>query len=200
MDEVKPGPVFETRQLKSAAKWYVWVWWRYGQVEHVSGFASEYDAARGRSFGCLGRLAPPTSKDGRYCYRLIHEAIASVSLFARKDLAGFLDVLCRLFERAYHILARDYPCQLAIRPDNRKAAALKAHHQLENSCQWCCRFDMHDGFGHHFGDRPLHQLIVMGYHLTEGEGKGSKKINLSSFFGLAASFHDRPEHWRALPA
>ena len=48
---------------------------------------------------------------------------------------------------------------------------------------------MHDGFGHHFGDRPLHQLIVMGYHLTGGEGKGPKKIefcndpqHLSSFY------------------
>ena len=35
---------------------------------------------------------------------------------------------------------------------------------------------MHDGFGHHFGDRPSHQLIVMGHHLIGGEGKGSEKI------------------------
>ncbi len=47
-------------------------------------------SARGRSFGCLGRLSPPTSKDGRYCYRLIHEAIASVSPFAREDLARLI--------------------------------------------------------------------------------------------------------------
>jgi hypothetical protein len=44
MDEVKPDPVFEARRLKSAPGWYVWVSWRYGQVEHVSGFASEHDA------------------------------------------------------------------------------------------------------------------------------------------------------------
>jgi len=36
---------------------------------------------------------------------------------------------------------------------------------------------MHDDSGHHFGDRPLHQLIVMGHHLTGSEGKGPKKTN-----------------------
>ncbi len=48
-----------------------------------------------------------------------------------------LIVLRRLFECAYHVLARDHSYQLAIRCDNRKAAAPKAHHQLENSRQWC---------------------------------------------------------------
>ena len=52
--------------------------------------------------------------------------------------------LCRLFECAYHVLARDHSYQLVIGPDNREATALKAHHQLENSCQTCCRFDMHN--------------------------------------------------------
>ena len=28
---------------------------------------------------------------------------------------------------------------MVISPHNRKAATFKAHHQLENSCQWCCR-------------------------------------------------------------
>ncbi len=93
----------------------------------------------------------------------MNKPIAITPIFARKDLAGFSDVLCRLFERVYHILARDYPCQLAIRPDNRKAATLKAHHQLKDSCQWCCRFDMYDSFGHHFAYRPPHQLLVMGH-------------------------------------
>ena len=46
MDEVKADPVFETRRLKSALGWYVRVSWRYGQVEQVSGFASEQDAQK----------------------------------------------------------------------------------------------------------------------------------------------------------
>src|ERR1039458_4846050 len=56
-------------------------------------------------------------------------------LFAREDLAGFADVLCRLFECAYHVLARDHSYQLAIGPNNRKATVLKACHQLENASQ-----------------------------------------------------------------
>ena len=52
---------------------------------------------------------------------------------ARDDLAGFPGVTSRVFECAYHVLARDHPYQLAVRPDNWKAAALKTHHQLENS-------------------------------------------------------------------
>ena len=51
-------------------------------------FAQDF-SARGRSFGCLGRLAPTTSKDGRYCYWLIHEPIASVSLFSPRGSSGF---------------------------------------------------------------------------------------------------------------
>jgi hypothetical protein len=42
----KPDPVFEVRPLKSAPGWYVRVSLRYGQVEHVSGFASAQDAAK----------------------------------------------------------------------------------------------------------------------------------------------------------
>jgi hypothetical protein len=42
----KPDPVFQARPLKSAPGWYVRVSWRYGQVEHVSGFASGQDAAK----------------------------------------------------------------------------------------------------------------------------------------------------------
>jgi len=76
-------------------------------------------------------------------------------------------------------------------PDNRKAAGLKAHHQLENSCQWFFRFDMNDGFGHHFGNRPSHQLVVMGHHLTGGEGKGSKKIELCDDSQHLFFFHHR---------
>jgi len=44
MDEVKPDAVFEARRLKSAPGWYVWVSWRYGQVEHISGFTSADEA------------------------------------------------------------------------------------------------------------------------------------------------------------
>ena len=44
MDKPKPDPVFEARQWKSTRGWYVRVSWRYGQVEHVSGFASGDDA------------------------------------------------------------------------------------------------------------------------------------------------------------
>jgi hypothetical protein len=61
-----------------------------------------------------------------------------------------------------HLSRVDHSCQLAIRPDDLKAAALEAHHQLENPRQWRFRFNMHDGFGHHFTDRPTHQLVVMG--------------------------------------
>jgi hypothetical protein len=39
-------PTFEARRLKSAPGWYVRVSWRYGQVEHVSGFASADEAER----------------------------------------------------------------------------------------------------------------------------------------------------------
>ena len=46
MDEVKPDPTFEVRHLKSAPGYYVRVSWRYGQVEHISGFASGEDAQR----------------------------------------------------------------------------------------------------------------------------------------------------------
>ena len=46
MDEAKPDPVFEARQLKSAPGWYVRVTWRYGQEEHVGGFVSERDAQK----------------------------------------------------------------------------------------------------------------------------------------------------------
>jgi len=46
MDEIKPDPLFEARPLKSGRGWFVRVWWRYGQVEHVSGFASEHDAQK----------------------------------------------------------------------------------------------------------------------------------------------------------
>jgi len=45
-EKKKPDPVFEVRPLKSAPGWYVRVSWRYGQVEHVSGFASGQDAAK----------------------------------------------------------------------------------------------------------------------------------------------------------
>jgi hypothetical protein len=41
MDEIKSDPIFEARPLKSARGWFVRVWWRYGQVEHVGGFTSE---------------------------------------------------------------------------------------------------------------------------------------------------------------
>lgn len=43
MDEVKPDQV---RRLKAVPGWYVRVSWRYGQVEHVSGFASGEDAQK----------------------------------------------------------------------------------------------------------------------------------------------------------
>jgi hypothetical protein len=64
-----------------------------------------------------------------------------------------------------------------------------AHHQLKNSGQWGCRFDMHDGFDHHFGDRSPHQLIVMGHHLTGSEGKGPKKIELCNDPQHLSSFY-----------
>ena len=46
MDRVKPDPIFEARQLESAPGWYVQISWRYGQVEHVRGFASGVDAQK----------------------------------------------------------------------------------------------------------------------------------------------------------
>jgi len=46
MDEVKPDPIFEARPLKSASGWFVRVSWRYGLVEHVSGFATDQDAQK----------------------------------------------------------------------------------------------------------------------------------------------------------
>ncbi len=46
MDEAEPDPVFDARRLKSAPGYYVRVKWRYGQVEHVSGFASGHDAQK----------------------------------------------------------------------------------------------------------------------------------------------------------
>ena len=44
MEVQKPDPIFEACRLKTAPGWYVRVSWRYGQMEHVSGFASEQDA------------------------------------------------------------------------------------------------------------------------------------------------------------
>lgn len=44
MEEQKSDPIFEVRRLKSAPGWYVRVSWRYGQEEHISGFASGHDA------------------------------------------------------------------------------------------------------------------------------------------------------------
>jgi len=46
LGEAKCPPTFQVRQLKSAAGWYVRVSWRYGEVEHVSGFASADEAER----------------------------------------------------------------------------------------------------------------------------------------------------------
>src|SRR5580658_4052618 len=37
-------PTFEVRQLNFARGWYVRVLWRYGQEQHVSGFASAGEA------------------------------------------------------------------------------------------------------------------------------------------------------------
>ncbi len=48
----------------------------------------------------------------------------------------------------------------------------KAHHQLKNSCQWCCRLDMNDGFG--LSRRRLAAALTrrtMGQRLTGGKGK-----------------------------
>ena len=76
------------------------------------------------------------------------------------------------------------PSNWLLAPYNRKAAALKADHQLENSCQRCRRFDMHDRFGHNLRHRSAHQFIVMGQHLTGGKGERPKKIE----------FCNDPEH------
>jgi hypothetical protein len=38
------GPIFEVHQLKFAPGWYVRVLWRYGQEQHVGGFASADEA------------------------------------------------------------------------------------------------------------------------------------------------------------
>jgi hypothetical protein len=43
---VKPNPIFEARPLKSTPGWFVQVSWRYGLVEHVSGFATDQDAQK----------------------------------------------------------------------------------------------------------------------------------------------------------
>ncbi len=45
-EKKKLDPVFEVRPMKSGPGWYVRVSWRYGQVEHVCGFASGQDAAK----------------------------------------------------------------------------------------------------------------------------------------------------------
>jgi len=46
IEENRFTPTFEARRLKSAPGWYVWISWRHGQVEHVSGFASGQDAQK----------------------------------------------------------------------------------------------------------------------------------------------------------
>src|SRR6516225_5123202 len=85
---------------------------------------------------------------------------------------------CRVSEGPHHILARDDAHQLALSADNRKAAGLQAHHQLENSGQRRRRLDVHDGLGHHFRHRAFHQFIVVRHHLTGSEGECSQKIEL----------------------
>jgi len=42
--DAKCSPTFEVRQLKFAPGWYVRVLWRYGQEQHVNGFASADEA------------------------------------------------------------------------------------------------------------------------------------------------------------
>jgi hypothetical protein len=37
-------PTFEVRQVKTTARWYVRVLWRFGQEQYISGFASADDA------------------------------------------------------------------------------------------------------------------------------------------------------------
>jgi len=74
-------------------------------------------------------------------------------------------------------------------PRTGKLRLSEAHHQLENPRQWRCRFDVNDGLGHHFGNRPSHQLIVVGHHLTSGEGKGAKKIEFGDDSQHLAIFH-----------
>src|SRR6516225_2994139 len=91
-------------------------------------------------------------------------------------IAALSSVLCRLSEGTHHILARDHANQLALGADNGKAASLQARHQLESSSQRRRRFDVHDGFGHHFRHRAFHQFIVVRHHLTGGEGECSEKI------------------------
>ena len=57
----------------------------------------------------------PTTSEVRVYYSSVsHRAV---------DRSRALIVLCRLFERAYHVLARDYSYQLVIGPNNRKTAA-----------------------------------------------------------------------------
>jgi hypothetical protein len=59
---------------------------------------------------------------------------------------------------------------LVIGPDNRRTPALQAHHQLENSRQWRCRFDVNGGFGQtvivkvaHIGLCHRRMLFVRAY-------------------------------------
>ena len=42
--DAKCSPTFEVRQLKFAPRWYVRVLWRYGQEQHINGFASADEA------------------------------------------------------------------------------------------------------------------------------------------------------------
>jgi hypothetical protein len=45
------------------------------------------------------------------------------------------------------------------------------------------------GFGHHFSDRPSHQLVVLGHHLTGGERKSPKKIEFCNDPQHLSFFH-----------
>ena len=50
---------------------------------------------------------------------------------------------------------------------------------------------MNDRFGHHFADRPSHQLIVTGNHLPGCEGEDPKKIEFGYDTQQLAVFHNR---------
>jgi hypothetical protein len=71
------------------------------------------------------------------------------SSHTKRDLGRWSE--CRRFERANHVLARDHSYQLVIGPITGK---LRLFRLTINWRTRVCRFDMHDGFGHHFSDRP----------------------------------------------
>lgn len=81
-------------------------------------------------------------------------------------------------QRADNVFARNHAHELTVRVEDRKATRLQAHHQLQDARQWRRRLNVDERFGHHLSDRTPHQLVVVGYQLVGGEGKGLEEVEL----------------------